>query len=316
MAAEHRYAGSEGVGKHAGPLMSRMCPLCHSTGDFLFEATDENRHVSEACFSYLQCISCQSIYLPEPPTDLARYYQSEYYDIPTLDQLKAVAGKDRNKIETVLKFARAGRLLEVGPAFGVFAWQAKQAGFVVDVIEMDARCCEYLSGTIGVNAIQSDTPHGTIQAMPQHEVIAIWHVLEHLPEPLAFLQAAAANLAPGGVLVIAMPNPDAFQFRLMGRRWPHLDAPRHLALIPEALLSRKAQELGLEKVYLTSDDSDARSWNRFGWQRLLMNRFAGKFMQRVMFVLGYALSLMMTPFDRKAFNGSAYTIVFRKKLSV
>ncbi len=197
----------------------------------------------------------------------------------------------------------------------MFAWQAKQAGFMVDVIEMDARCCEYLNGTIGVNAIQSDTPHRMIQTMPQHEVIAIWHVLEHLPEPLAFLQAAAANLAPGGVLVIAMPNPDALQFRLMGRRWPHLDAPRHLALIPEALLSRKAQELGLEKVYLTSDDSDARSWNRFGWQRLLMNRFAGKFMQRVMFVLGYALSLMMTPFDRKAFNGSAYTIVFRKKLS-
>ncbi len=252
---------------------------------------------------------------PLTPADLARYYQSEYYDIPALEQLKAVAAKDRNKIETVLKFAHGGRLLEVGPAFGVFAWQAKQAGFVVDVIEMDARCCEYLSRTIGVNAIQSDSPHRVIQAMPQHEVIAIWHVLEHLPEPLAFLRAAAANLAPGGVPVIAMPNPDAFQFRLMGRRWPHLDAPRHLALIPEALLSRKAQELELEKVYLTSDDSDARSWNRFGWQRLLMNRFAGKFMQRVMFVLGYALSLIMTPFDRKAFNGSAYTIVFRKKSS-
>ncbi|MDO9372329.1 MAG: class I SAM-dependent methyltransferase [Gammaproteobacteria bacterium] len=297
------------------PLTLRLCPFCRSAGAFLFYAGDENRRVSDACFSYLMCSSCEAVFLPEPPADLSCYYQSEYYDIPALEQFKAVAGKDRNKIETVLKFARGGRLLEIGPAFGVFAWQAKQAGFVVDVIEMDARCCEFLRQNIGVNVRQSNSPHSVMPTLPQHEVIAIWHVLEHLPEPLAFLRAAAANLAPGGVLVIAMPNPDAFQFRLMGRRWPHLDAPRHLTLIPAALLARKAQELGLDRVYLTSDDSDARSWNRFGWQRLLMNRFAGKFMQRVMFVLGYALSLIMMPFDRKAFNGSAYTIVFRKKTS-
>lgn len=78
-------------------------------------------------------------------------------------------------------------------------------------------------------------------------------------------------------------------------------------------MTRQAAEFGLETVYLTSDDSDARSWNRFGWQRLLMNRFSGKFIQRVMFVLGYAVSLIMAPFDRNGFSGSAYTIVFKKK---
>jgi len=34
--------------------------------------------------------------------------------------------------------------------------------------------------------------------------------------------------------VIAAPNPQAFQFGLMGRYWTHLDAPRHLHLIPAA----------------------------------------------------------------------------------
>lgn len=293
-----------------------LCRFCGGIAAFLFEATDENRRVSEARFGYAKCPACQVVFLPHAPNDLGRYYQNEYYEIPSLEQLKEVAERDANKIETVQTFVRAGRLLEVGPAFGVFAWQAKQAGFAVDVIEMDARCCEYLRQSIGVNVSQSDSPHGVMQAMPQHDVIAIWHVLEHLREPLAFLQAAAANLSPGGVLVIATPNPDAFQFRLMRKRWPHLDAPRHLALIPAALLSGKAQELGLEKVYLTSNDSDARSWNRFGWQRLLMNRFAGKFMQRAMFVLGYVLSLVMAPLDCRNFNGSAYTIILRKKPSL
>ena len=130
---------------------------------------------------------------------------------------------------------------------------------------------------------------------------------------MEFLRAAAANLKPGGVLAIAMPNPDAWQFKVMSLHWPHLDAPRHLTLIPEAWLTGHAGMLGLDRIYLTSDDSDARSWNRFGWQRLLMNRFYSKHWQRAMYVLGYALSLLMEPFDRRSFCGSAYTIVFRKK---
>ena len=39
--------------------------------------------------------------------------------------------------------------------------------------------------------------------------------------------------------------------------WPHLDAPRHLSLIPAELLAVKARELGLDQVYLTRGDGNA-----------------------------------------------------------
>jgi 2-polyprenyl-3-methyl-5-hydroxy-6-metoxy-1,4-benzoquinol methylase len=293
--------------------LQRPCLFCGAESYLKYAATDENHRVSQEVFNYLKCSVCNGVFLDNPPHYLGSYYQNEYYDIPSLKGLQSVADKDRSKIETVCRFATGGRLLEVGPAFGVFAWQAKQAGFVVDTIEMDARCCEYLKQTLGVNVTQSNDPVAAMDSLPQHEVIAIWHVLEHLPDPLAFLRAATANLQAGGVLVIAMPNPDAWQFKIMGRHWPHLDAPRHLTLIPQPWLSEQAAALGLKRAYLTSDDSDARTWNRFGWQRLLMNRFKGKFMQHIMFVVGYGLSLVMAPVDRKKFNGSAYTIVFRKE---
>lgn len=291
----------------------QRCPLCSSDAELMFTAVDENHRISGEQFVYLKCRNCECVFLSEAPADLGRYYQAEYYDIPSLERLQKVAHKDRNKINTVLRFAQGGRLLEIGPAFGVFAWQAKQAGFMVDVVEMDTRCCAYLQNTLGVNVTQSDNPAVAIQALPRHDVIALWHVLEHLPDPLAFLRAASENLMPGGLLIIAMPNPDAWQFEVMGRRWPHLDAPRHLTLIPVAWLERQAMDFGLEKTYFTSDDSDARSWNLFGWQRLLMNRVSGKFSQRIMFIFGYILSLLMTPFDRRSRRGSAYTVVFRKK---
>ena len=293
--------------------MRLNCPLCNGSAAVLFTATDEIHRISDDTFTYLKCKVCGCVFLKDTPADLGRYYQAEYYEIPSLDRLQQVADKDRNKIELVLRFSPRGRLLEVGPAFGVFAWQAKQAGLTVDVIEMDTRCCEYLRDTLGVNVTQSDNPPAAMKGLQPHDVIAIWHVLEHLPDPLALLRQAAENLLPGGMLVIAMPNPKAWQFGVMGKRWPHLDAPRHLTLIPARWLERQAAEFGLEKIYLTSDDSDARSWNRFGWQRLLMNRVHGKFLQRVMFVFGYGLSLLMTYLDRRNFSGSAYTVVFRKK---
>ena len=191
----------------------RSCPLCGGATGGLFFATDENHRISQTSFAYLKCKGCHGVFLETPPADLGRYYRSDYYAIPTLEDLQKVVDKDRNKIDTVLRFVAGGRLLEVGPAFGVFAWQAKQAGFVVDAIEMDSRCCDYLQGTLGVNVTQSDNPPRAMQTLPQHDVIAIWHVLEHLPDALDFLRAAAANLKPGGVLVVAMPNPDAWQFK-------------------------------------------------------------------------------------------------------
>lgn len=287
--------------------------MCGTASTFLYDATDENRRISADRFAYWECASCHTVFLAKPPADIGRYYEGGYYDIPTIDRMRTLARKSPSKIETVQRHARGGRLLEIGPAFGVFAFQAKEVGFEVDVIEMDAACCEYLKNTLGVNVLNSDAPHRDMQQLGRHDVIAIWHVMEHLPDPRAFLEAAATNLNPGGVLVIAMPNPDAFQFHVMGRHWPHLDAPRHLALIPVGILTEMAAGLGLKRSYLTSDDSDARSWNRFGWQRFLMNRFSGKLMQRAMFILGYALSVLMSPWDRRGFKGSAYTVVFIKE---
>jgi SAM-dependent methyltransferase len=289
-----------------------ICPICSTVAAPSIRTIDENHRVSADVFEYAACPKCGTVFLANPPRDLGRYYAADYYEIPPIERLTALAAKDRNKIDIVNRHAAGRRLLEIGPAFGVFALQAKNAGYDVDVIEMDERCCTYLRDTVGVGVTQSDAPHDALRKLPEHDVIALWHVLEHLPAIPEVVAAAAANLRPGGVLIIAMPNPAAAQFRLMGSHWPHLDAPRHLALVPFDALDALAARNGLERIFVTTDDSDARSWNRFGWQRLLMNRFRSRLMQRAMFVLGYAIALSVAPFDRRPLHGSAYTAVFRK----
>jgi len=258
-------------------------------------------------------MECRTIFIEEVPRDLRRYYADEYYQIPTLDKLRKVARAEHYKIDMVKTVAESGSLLEVGPAFGVFAYQAKEAGFTVDTIEMDGRCCDFLRDVVGVHAVQSDRPHEAVACLRQHDVIALWHVLEHLAEPWECLKALVGNLTPGGVLLIAMPNPEAFQFKVMGADWPHVDAPRHVQLIPKATLTEYVKRLGLDLVMMTTDDPGGRGWNRFGWQRYLMNRVRGRWAQRACFVAGYVLSAVMSGRDRQGLEGSAYTAIFRNK---
>ena len=290
------------------------CLHCGRTLTTLLEAHDENRRCP-GHFSYARCENCGLISNLTPPPDLQPYYAEEYYAIPSPARLARLAVRENCKMNAVSRFVSGGRLLEVGPAFGVFATRAKRDGFAVTCIERDPRCCEFLERQIGVQAIRADDPVALLPQLPAQDVIALWHVIEHLEAPLEFVDAAAANLAPGGILALGTPNPDSFQFGLMGKAWPHLDAPRHLHLIPAQVLIDRARGKGLEPRLLDSDDADARSWNRFGWQRLIMNRIPGKIGTAIGILAGTALSLATLPAERRKMRGSAYTLVLQKRNS-
>jgi hypothetical protein len=74
---------------------------------------------------------------------------------------------------------------------------------------------------------------------------SFWHSLEHLPQAGAALDRAAALLAPGGVLAIAIPNPASVQATVFGDSWFALDFPRHLVHIPAPVLLARLGDLGL-----------------------------------------------------------------------
>jgi SAM-dependent methyltransferase len=59
------------------------------------------------------------------------------------------------------------------------------------------------------------------------DAVVLWHVLEHMPDPAAALEHVRSWLAPGGVLLVGVPNLDSLQGRLAGPKWFHLDLPRH-----------------------------------------------------------------------------------------
>jgi SAM-dependent methyltransferase len=75
--------------------------------------------------------------------------------------------------------------------------------------------------------------------------VIFWHSLEHLRAPARALRHAAGLLAPGGTLIVAVPNATSLQARAFGDRWLALDLPRHLVHLSPPALRAEIEALGL-----------------------------------------------------------------------
>jgi SAM-dependent methyltransferase len=210
-------------------------------------------------------------------------------------------------------FASGDPLVEIGAGFGIFARAARTAGFDVTAIEMDERCCAYLEDVVGVRAIRTDAPERALADVGPARVIALWHVLEHLPRPWDVLEQAAERLERGGALALAMPNPESLQFRLLDGRWAHVDAPRHLFLIPFPALRARMDDLGFDVAHVTSSDPAGRHWNAFGWEYALRRHPARRRSTFLTQTCSRLLAIALAPLERRGMNGTAYTAVFAKR---
>jgi len=287
------------------------CPLCGGATVAAFSAPDRNRRISEEVFRYRRCEQCGVLFLANVPGDLSPFYPDTYYALPDEAELERARGAERHKLD-LLGRPPGGRLVEIGPGAGGFAYAARRAGYDVATIEMDSRACSHLRSVVGVEAVQTDAPHEALAALPPSAAVALWHVLEHVHDPWALLESAARNLEPGGTLAIAMPNPESLQRRVLGGRWAHVDAPRHLYLIPFAELRARAERAGLRCVRLTARDRGGLYWNRFGWQQLLMRPGASQARTTAAVAFGVLAFLLMSPIELHDLRGATYTAVFRK----
>ncbi len=178
---------------------------------------------------------------------------------------------------------------------------------------MSERCCRYLREREGIDAICSDRPLEAIDSLPPARVIALWHVLEHLSNPAEVLARVAEKVEPGGLLAIAVPNPRSLQFRLLRTRWVHLDAPRHLCLMPPTALIGRGRELGLTDV--------AMSMQRSRWPRVQLLRLGRRAQAPprigptpdLVSHSARAIERTLAPLERTGDRGSAVTLLLRKE---
>ena len=131
----------------------------------------------------------------------------------------------------IKRYRRGGKLLEIGCGLGhvLARLEDRFETYGIDVSEFAIERARR-------NALKSDVRVAKAEeagSLPgPFDVIAAFHVVEHLREPAAVLRECARMTNPGGLLLLATPNTEAPFAKRKGARWYANTDPTHISLKP------------------------------------------------------------------------------------
>ena len=215
------------------------CLICGSArAEAVLAGSDRLYGTTQREFHVLECGDCGLMRLdPVPaPEELGRYYPANYWFAPDSSAVSRLEETYRRMVlrDHVAFAARAlrqskasGPLLDAGCGGGLFLGMMRERGIRVLGLDYSRD-----AAAIAWKRQQAPAVCATLDAAPfapgSIGCITMFHVLEHLYDPRAYLSAAHALLAPQGRLIVQTPNAASWQFRLLGRSWNGIDVPRHL----------------------------------------------------------------------------------------
>jgi SAM-dependent methyltransferase len=235
------------------------CLVCGSgRSALLFRGSDRLYHTTSKEFSVVRCGECGLVRLdPQPPPEeLGRYYPDNYWFAPDESAASRMEEAYRRLVlrdhvgfvTQALRSSRAsGPLLDVGCGGGLFLGMMRERGFRVLGLDNSRE-----AAAIAWRRQQAPSVCASLEQAPfaaeSVSGLTMFHVVEHLYDPRAYLRAAFDLLRPDGRLVVQVPNAASWQFRMMGRRWNGVDVPRHLNDFRDSDLEKLIAGCGFEVV--------------------------------------------------------------------
>jgi SAM-dependent methyltransferase len=209
----------------------------------------------------IECACCSLRYTDPLPDieELSASYNPEYYagcHAPSFGAGPLRAMMRRRILrqrERALLNRPPGRILDVGCGSGDFLVALRDRGWEVYGTEFS----ETAAGLARARGITVANSAASLVEFPDgyFDAVTLWHVLEHLPEPLAGLTKIGRVLRPDGLLVVEVPNSASWSFRLCRQHWDPLKIPQHLQHFTPATLTRALALAGFAPL----------AWQRFHW---------------------------------------------------
>ena len=146
-----------------------------------------------------------------------------------------------------------GRGLDVGCGRGDLDVMLASHGWRMSGIEPSPEAC----ATAAARGV--DARCGTLKTVELEreafDAVIFRHSLEHTNDPVGDLRRVAGSLAPGGLLLVSVPNFGCWQARRFAGYWYHLDLPRHRSHFTERSLRMAVEAAGLDCVQVETATS-------------------------------------------------------------
>lgn len=179
------------------------------------------------------------ITFPRPKQeDLPSYYESEEY-ISHTDSKRTLMDKVyqliknyslKRKLKLINKLAgNKGRLLDIGCGTGDLLSVCEKDGWQISGTEPSKKARELAVQKIdSPECIKEDLTEFPDGDVGNFDIITMWHVLEHVPNLLEYIEKLKELLTQDGYLIVAVPNYKSYDATHYKEFWAAYDAPRHL----------------------------------------------------------------------------------------
>ncbi|MEW5896864.1 MAG: class I SAM-dependent methyltransferase [Nanoarchaeota archaeon] len=165
------------------------------------------------------CNNCGLIYLnPRIKQNLIIEGYSGGSDETFVSQAKGREITFNKSLKFIEKFQKKGKILDIGTAGGSFLHVAKRRGWEVYGIEPNKWCCEWGKKNYGID-IKPGTIFDNKFQNNFFDVVCLWDVLEHTPEPKKVLEECNKILKNDGLLVVNYPDVGSIITKIMKRKW-------------------------------------------------------------------------------------------------
>ena len=187
-----------------------LCNLCMSSLVSSY-AVFEN-------YTLMKCQSCGLLFTDHQSVKQSSLYSKDYFSgvhanffadcTIGYEEKIAMSGKLQN-FHTVLKKIKhikpEGTFLDVGSATGIFLDMAQKEGYAVVGVDVSEYACTYAREHFGIDARCGKLEDLRLKEK-QFDVITMWDLLEHVPDPRAFLHEVRRLLKDDGVMFILTVN--------------------------------------------------------------------------------------------------------------
>ena len=153
-------------------------------------------------------------------------------------------GESVARIETLT--GGPGRVFDIGTAGGSFLAAARARGWQVDGCEPNRWLAAWGKSHYGIDIRPGPlTDHDLPKA--HYDVVTLWDVVEHLPQPSAILDRVKDLVKPGGYLILTYPDIGSPSARYLGRFWPFLSSV-HLYYFSKVTMREMLKKHGFELI--------------------------------------------------------------------
>jgi len=191
-------------------------------------------------YDLVHCGDCGLAYVSNPPSaeELKRIYSAESnYHVqlhdPASETWRSFEALAQKHMAFVRQQTGSGPVLDVGCSTGHFLAAARAQGFEVEGAEFSADSARVAREHFGLTVTEGSV-HQVSAAPGSFDLVTMFDVIEHVPDPAADIAAVWQLLKPGGWFVLSTPNIDGLFPRLslplakaLGH-WPHPEPPHHL----------------------------------------------------------------------------------------